>query len=454
LGRIELVLVNGNRQLSQQWKELVDAYHYLGYRPLCGAQARYLIRCRCGDIGALGFSAPAYRLKARDRWIGWSESARRLHLQRVVCNSRFVLAGGVKVPNLASKVLAMAARRLPQDWHKTYGYRPVLLETYVEQRRFAGTCYRAANWTHVGRTRGRGRNDRAHRRDKSVKDIYLYPLDPNCRELLCEEPGPARLSPGLCRAAALPAEARDWAAAEFAAVRIKDGRHRQRLVTVARDFLAQPQANIPQACGSRARTKAAYRFFEHGGVSMKAILAAHYDATMHRIERERCAVVLAAQDTTSFNYSTHDEMEGLGPIGTSRTGPQGVMLHDTMAYDAEGTALGLIDAQVWARDPKQLGKRHKRHQRPIEKKESIKWLKSFEAAARLQRQLGERTTVVSVGDRDTWRWIWWWPGGSSTSRSSRARSRRSPLRSLTKPTRSPSLSRADCTYFMLSPRAG
>jgi hypothetical protein len=133
---------------------------------------------------------------------------------------------------------------------------------------------------------------------------------------------------------------------------------------------------------------------------MKAILAAHYDSTMHRIERERCAVVLAAQDTTSFSYSTHDEMEGLGAIGTSRTGPQGVMLHDTMAYDAESTALGLIDAQVWARDPKQLGKRHKCHQRPIEKKESIKWLKSFAAAARLQRQLGERTTVVSVGDHE------------------------------------------------------
>jgi len=400
LGRIELVLVNGNRQLSQQWKELVDAHHYLGYRPLCGAQLRYLVRCRHGEIGAFGFSAPAYRLKARDRWIGWSEAARRLHLQWVVCNSRFVLSVGVKVDNLASKALAMATRRLPHDWQKTYGYRPVLLETYVEQRRFAGTCYRAANWAQVGCTRGRGRNDRHHRCPKSVKDIYLYPLDPNWRELLCEEPGPARLAPGLQGAAAPPAQEGDWASEEFAAVRMRDGRHRQRLVTVARDFFAQPQANIPQACRSRIKTKAAYRFFAHDGVSMKAILAAHYDSTMHRIERERCAVVLAAQDTTSFNYSSHGEMEGLGPIGTSRTGPQGVMLHDTMVYDAEGTALGLIDAQVWARNPKQMGKRHKRHQRPIDKKESIKWLKSFVAAARLQRQLGEQTTVVSVGDRE------------------------------------------------------
>jgi len=103
LGRIELVLLNGNRQLSEQWRKLVEAHPYLGYRPLCRAQPRYLIRCRYGDIGSLSFSTPAYRLKARDRWIGWSEAARRLHLERVVCNSRFVLAGGVKVPNLASK---------------------------------------------------------------------------------------------------------------------------------------------------------------------------------------------------------------------------------------------------------------------------------------------------------------------------------------------------------------
>ena len=109
------------------------------------------------------FSAAALSLKARDRWIGWSHAARQAYLRYVVANSRFVIARQVKVVNLASKVLAMAQKRLAKDWQQTYGYRPLLLETYVESKRFEATCYRAANWIHVGRTRGRGRQDHAHR---------------------------------------------------------------------------------------------------------------------------------------------------------------------------------------------------------------------------------------------------------------------------------------------------
>jgi hypothetical protein len=133
---------------------------------------------------------------------------------------------------------------------------------------------------------------------------------------------------------------------------------------------------------------------------MDAILSSHYHSTMERIAREKLPVVLAVQDTTSFNYDTHADMEGLGPISTRADGAQGILLHDTMAFTTEGTALGLVDVQVWARDPGEFGKRATRHQRPIEQKESFKWLKSFRAAARLQRQLGPATTVVSVGDRE------------------------------------------------------
>ncbi len=169
---------------------------------------------------------------------------------------------------------------------------------------------------------------------------------------------------------------------------------------VARDFYAQPAANIPQACQSRAKTKAAYRLFEHKAVKMDAILASHYHSTMERIAREKIPVVLAVQDTTSFNYNTHADMEGLGPINKHVDGAQGILMHDTMAYTTEGTAMGLVDIQVWARDPKQFGKRVTRYERPIEQKESYKWLRSFQGAARLQRQLGAATTVVSVGDRE------------------------------------------------------
>ena len=399
LGKLQLVLVSSkDRELDLQWKKLVATHHYLGYRPLCGAQLRYLIVCEHGHVGALGFSAAALYLKARDRWIGWSHQARQAHLRYVVANSRFVIAHGVKVAHLASKVLAMAQKRLAKDWYEGYGYRPLLLETYVESKRFAATSYRAANWIYVGKTCGRGRQDRAHREKKPIKDIYLYPLAPDCQKHLCEEPGPARRSHTPCTQP--PKPPRDWAEEEFGSVRLRDGRHRKRLYTVARDFYAQPAANIPQACQSRAKTKAAYRLLEHKAVNMETLLSSHYHSTMERIAREQIKVVLAVQDTTSFNYDTHQDMEGLGPINTRVDGAQGILLHDTMAYSPEGTALGLVDIQVWARDPKQFGKRHLRYERPIEQKESFKWLKSFQAAARLQRQLGMATMVVSVGDRE------------------------------------------------------
>jgi hypothetical protein len=396
---LKLILVTSkDRELDGQWKKLVATHHYLGYRPLCGAQVRYLITCEHGYVGALGFSAAALYLKARERWIGWSHPARQCHLPKVVANSRFVIARGVRVKNLASKVLALAQKRLPEDWAKAYGYKPLLLETYVESKRFGATSYRAANWIHVGKTCGRGRQDREHRQNKPIKDIYLYPLVPDCQKRLCEEPGPARCSATVCTKPAKPP--RDWAEQEFGQVRLRDRRHRERLLVVARDFYAQPAANIPQACQSRAKTKAAYRLFQHKAVSMDAILSSHYHSTMERIAREKIPVVLAVQDTTSFNYDTHADMEGLGPINTHVDGAQGILLHDTMAYTTEGTAMGLVDIQVWARDPQQFGKSATRYQRPIEQKESFKWLKSFRAAARLQRQLGAASTVVSVGDRE------------------------------------------------------
>ena len=396
---VKLILVTSkDRERDRQWKKLVATHHYLGYRPLCGAQMRYLIAWEHGYVGALGFSAAALYLKARERWIGWSHPARQCHLPKVVANSRFVIAGGVRVKNLASKVLGMAQRRLPEDWAQAYGYKPLLLETYVESKRFAATSYRAANWIQVGKTRGRGRQDREHRQNKPIKDIYLYPLVPDCQKRLCEEPGPARCSATVCTKPAKPP--RDWAEQEFGHVRLRDRRHRERLLVVARDFYAQPAANIPQACQSRAKTKAAYRLFEHKAVKMDAILSSHYHSTMERIAREKIPVVLAVQDTTSFNYDTHADMEGLGPINKHVDGAQGILLHDTMAYSTEGTAMGLVDIQVWARDPKQFGKRVTRYERPIEQKESYKWLRSFQGAARLQRQLGAATTVVSVGDRE------------------------------------------------------
>lgn len=185
---LELWIVE-SREDRQLWTELIERHHYLGYRVPMGANLRYLVhsRQRGGSVLAcLLWSSPAWKMAARDQWIGWNAEQRARNLQRIVNNSRFLVLPWVQVKGLASKILAQAARRLPADWAQRYGYRPLLLETLVETQRFRGTCYQAANWIRVGQTTGRGRMDREHQAHGLVrKDIYLYPLCRNVHEQLC-----------------------------------------------------------------------------------------------------------------------------------------------------------------------------------------------------------------------------------------------------------------------------
>lgn len=389
---LELVRVgSADSEASRIWNALMEQHHPLGGGPLCGAQMRYLIRSgRYGYLGGLAFSAAAWRLKARDRWIGWNEAARRQNLHRVIANSRFLILPGVRVPHLASHVLSLAVRRLCGDWKQRYGYEPLLVETFVEQEQSEGTCYRAANWEEVGQTQGRGRQDREHDRPSSVKRVLVYPLHRRARKQLCRAvPEPAA-----------PAQPRpvpqDWAEQEFGGAGL-DQRLNRRLGVIARDFYARPQAQIPEACQSRAKTKAAYRFFQHEDTQMDVLLEPHYRASQQRIAEQ--PIVLAVQDTTSLNYSSHPATENLGPIGSQPEGIIGLMVHDTLAFSLEGTPLGLLDVQCWARDGAEFGKKHQRKQRRIEEKESHKWLESFRRVAQVQRQCPQ-TMLVSVGDRE------------------------------------------------------
>jgi len=392
---VEVIPVGGpGSATGRVWTELMTRHHPLGAGPLCGAQIRYLIRSATqGWLGGLAFSAAAWRVEARDRWIGWTPAARRQHLHEVVANSRLLIGPHVRVPHLASHVLGQALRRLPADWQARYGYRPLLVETYVEEARYAGTCYRAANWMAVGTTTGRGRQDRTHQRRAPVKRVFVYPLEAQARARLCAAAAEAT---GPAAPAARPAPA-DWAEEEFGAVRLGDARLTQRLLVLARDFYARPQAQIPQACQSRAKTKAAYRFLEHHETTMEQLMAAHVTATGQRIAQER--IVLAVQDTTSLNYSTHPATAQLGPIGSRPDGLIGLLVHDTMAFSLEGTPLGLLDVQCWARDAATFGKKHQRKQQPIEQKESSKWLQSWRRVAAVQQRC-PHTTLVSVGDRE------------------------------------------------------
>jgi hypothetical protein len=365
---------------SKIWFALLEKHHYLGNGNLCGAQIRYLVKGSHGYLGVLAFSSASWSLKDRDDYIGWKEGARRAHLDRVICNSRFLILPTVRVPNLASHVLSLALARVAQDWEQRYHTSPVLVETFVDPA-FTGACYQAANFTYVGESAGR--------RDGVAKKVFLHPLCRGWKDVLCDEPD-IRMP--------RPEAPRHWAEEEFGTVRLYDERLKERLYTIAQDFYSSPEATIPEACGSNARVIGAYRFFQNPKVNMDVVLTPHTEATIERIKQHR--VVLVPQDTTTLNYTTHPMTEGLGPINNIADKSIGLLLHDTLAFTEHGTPLGVVDAQIWARDPDAKGKRHKRKELPIEQKESMKWLKSFRKVAEIQKLCPE-TLLVSMGDRES-----------------------------------------------------
>lgn len=178
---VELV---ADRKASHLWNEYIDRYHYLGYQPLPGAQLRYFARTRGSIIALLGFCAAAWKTAPRDHFIGWTAEQRESNLHLVVNNARFLILP-LHCRNLASRLLAMATRRLVDDWQERYAYRPVLVETFVETSRFRGTCYKAANWIYLGQTQGRGKLDVLHKARLPHKSIWVYPLLKDFRRKLC-----------------------------------------------------------------------------------------------------------------------------------------------------------------------------------------------------------------------------------------------------------------------------
>ena len=185
---LELRVVTEPHEVAR-WNELIDRHHYLGYRRPVGPHLRYAIVDRGGRwLGCLLFSYAARSLPCRDDFIGWDEAARRKRLDRVVGNPRFLILPWVRVGNLASKALSLATRRLADDWKARHGYRPVLVETFVDPARFDGACYRAANWRHLGETAGKRSARTPKKRFRAAAGQGL-PGDPGRR-------APARAAPG------------------------------------------------------------------------------------------------------------------------------------------------------------------------------------------------------------------------------------------------------------------
>lgn len=189
----------------------------------------------------------------------------------------------------------------------------------------------------------------------------------------------------------------EWIEEEFGEVAVGDERLRQRLIKIAQAFAREPGASIPKAVGERKAMKAAYRFFDNEKISLKEVMSEHRHRSLERLKSER--IILAVEDTTSFTLGKRDSTEGIGPIGMHSEGSRGYMVHTTLALNESGLAMGLMDVQCWARSEQEFGKRHQRDRKPIEQKESQKWLSGYCATREFSEKLPQ-SKVVMIADRE------------------------------------------------------
>ena len=384
-------------ELMRIWNELMLCEHPQGAGPLVGAQMRYLIGSEHGWLGGLGFGAAAIQLADRDRWIGWDVATRRERLHRIVGMSRFLIRASVRCHNLASCVLGMVLRRIDLDFDEQYGYRPWLIESFVESERFAGTSYQAANWIEIGQTKGRGRQDREHDHAKSVKAIYVYPLQADFRQRLGGVEPVAASTLGLAEGL----EGEGWARQEFGGAKLGDRRLSERLVQGARTLATMPgQAFSGVARGDWAAVKGYYRLIDQSDdsqVSAQAILAPHRARTVQRMKAHQ--TVLCIQDGTDLNYTGLSQCEGLGVMGANQTGARGLglHLHSTLVVSTEGVPIGVLNAQFTAPVAKSEQDKRASHEIPIEEKKNFAWIAGLRECVSLHKELPHTRQVWGIG---------------------------------------------------------
>ncbi|HTH14340.1 MAG TPA: IS4 family transposase [Spirochaetia bacterium] len=395
---LALVLVETRDQIGI-WNEMMIREHPQGAGPLVGRQLRYLIVSEHGYLGGLGFASAALTLADRDRWIGWDAATRKRQLERVVGLSRFLIRPMVRCRNLASLVLGVVLRRIRPDFEGRYHLEPMLVESFNDAEAFAGTCYQAANWVKVGRTQGRGRQDRHRTCPESIKDIYVYPLRPDFRTVMGVEaprgPEPLDLAEGV--------EGDEWAQNEFGGAHLGDRRLGKRLVDSARAMAKQPGVPFTGVGkGNWAAVKGFYRFIDHpeeSEVTPEAILAPHRQRTVQRMLGQ--PRVLCIQDGSDLNFSGLTASRGLGRIGTNQTGTgsEGLRLHAMLAVTPEGLPLGILDARLQA--PESRPPEDHRHVSviPIEEKKTFDWVRGVRTCTELAARLPD-TQLVCVMDRE------------------------------------------------------
>jgi len=395
---LELILVTDLEQM-RTWNQMMMDEHPQKAGPLAGRQLRYLIGSRHGLLGGFGFAASALQLADRDQWIGWDAEIRQNYLHYVVGMSRFLIRPCVQCRNLASKALGMIMAVMPADFERKYGYKPWLIESFVDTRAFTGACYRAANWICVGKTKGRGRQDRYNKSELHPKDIYLYPIQHDFRQQM-------GLSPNAGLGALSPDDGLDtetWAENEFGNAPLGDARLTKRLVSAAAAKAQVPgQAFSGVAKGDWAATQAYYRMIDQpdeSAVSMTNILAPHRTRTMRRMMGQQ--TVLCIQDGSSLNYNRLDQCTGLGDIGSNQTDAVslGLHLHSTFVVAPNGLPLGALKVTCEAPTKRNSGDDRPLSAIPIEEKKGFIWIQHHRDMVECAGQMpGVR--IVDVCDRE------------------------------------------------------
>jgi hypothetical protein len=293
----------------------------------------------------------------------------------------------------------MAIAQLPEDFKALYGYRPLLVESFVDISQFEGTCYRAANFQWIGQTKGRGRQDRYAKSLETVKAIYVYPLEKHFRRKIgiADGAGLGKLdvADGL--------EGEKWAENEFSGAPLGDKRLSNRLVDVAAQQAQQPaRAYSGVAAGDWSKVKGYYRMIDKpddSAVTMQNILLPHRKRTIGRMKAQ--SKVLCIQDGSDLNYNNLSQCEGLGVIGTNQTSAQskGLHLHSTYAVTTEGLPLGVLRAECSAPALKLESDNRPAWSIPIEEKKTFCWIEGIRDCAQLKNQM-PHTRIISVMDRE------------------------------------------------------
>jgi len=396
---LELILVEDKQQLKI-WNELMISEHPIKTANLVGRQLRYLIHSKHGYLGGLGFASAALAMSDREKWIGWDKSQRESYLQYVLNMTRFLIRPSVKCKNLASMTLAMSMSRISDDFFAKYKCRLLLLESFVDTTLYKGSCYKAANWIEVGKTKGRGRNDRKNHNSLSIKSIYMYPLDKEFRKKMG-----IKLPEIVDRKIAITdnLDSESWAHYEFYQAPVGHATIAKRLIHVATTQSYNPSESYSHSVnGNWAQTKAYYRMIDKpddSAFNMENILKPHKDRTIERMKSQNVALCL--QDDCEINYSNLNDCEGLGFLKANQTGAEmmGLVLTTTLCVTTNGLPLGILKAKCHMPKKKIKIETRKPHKIPIEEKKTFSWIEHHRNLVEIAKQV-PKTQMVHVCDRE------------------------------------------------------